>query len=91
MGSPTLVVPKNTGGVRLCGDYKVTVSPALGVNQYSLPQPPDLFTTLAEGKVFTKLDLTQAYHQMEVEENSLTVVGDLKNDDHHHRAGGGSQ
>ena len=67
-GSPIVVVPKKTGGVRICGDYKVTLNQVLDVDQHPLPKPSDLFATLAGGKVFSKLDLTQAYHQMEVEE-----------------------
>lgn len=67
-GSPIVVVPKKTGDVRICGDYKATLNQALDVDQHPLPKPSDLFATLAGGKVFSKLDLTQAYHQMEVEE-----------------------
>ena len=67
-GSPIVVVPKKTGGVRICGDYKVTLNQVLDVDQHSLPKPSDLFATLAGGKVFSKLDLAQAYHQMEVVE-----------------------
>ena len=67
-GSPIVVVPKKTGGVKICGDYKVTLNQVLDVDQHPLPKPSDLFATLAGGKVFSKLDLTQAYHQMEVEE-----------------------
>ena len=67
-GSPIVVVPKKTGGVRICGDYKVTLNQVLDVDQHPLPKPSDLFATLAGGKVFSKLDLTQAYHQMEVDE-----------------------
>ena len=67
-GSPIVVVPKKTGDVRICGDYKVTLNQVLDVDQHPLPKPSDLFAALAKGKVFSKLDLTQAYHQMEVEE-----------------------
>ena len=67
-GSPIVVVPKKTGGVRICGDYKVTLNQVSDVDQHPLPKPSDLFATLAGGKVFSKHDLTQAYHLMEVEE-----------------------
>ena len=63
--APIVVVPKKNGTVRLCGDYKVSVNQALVVDQYPLPKPSDLFATLAGGKWFTKLDLAQAYTQME--------------------------
>ena len=50
--------------VRLCGDYKVTINEALDVDQYPLPRPQDLFATLANGKTFSTLDLSQAYQQV---------------------------
>lgn len=36
----------------------------LKVDQYPIPTPEDLFSKLAGGKRFTKLDLSQAYQQM---------------------------
>ena len=53
--------PKKDGRVRLCGDYKVTLNQALDVEQYPLPQPDDLFASLAEGDQFSVLDLAQTY------------------------------
>ena len=73
-GSPIVVVPKKTGDVRICGDYKVTLNQVLDVDQHPLPKPDDLFATLAGGKVFSKLDLSQAYHQMEVDEESQHLL-----------------
>ena len=49
----------------------------LDVDKYPLPNPQDLFSTLAGGCYFTKLDLSQAYQQMILEEDSrkyLTVT-----------------
>ena len=67
-GSPIVIVPKKTGGMRICGDYRVILNQVLDVDQHLLPKPSDLFAALAGGKMFSKLDLTRAYHQMEVEE-----------------------
>ena len=55
-GSPIVVVSKKIGGVRICGDYKVTLNQVLDVDQHPLPKPSDLFATLAGGKVLSKLD-----------------------------------
>ena len=40
------------------------------VEEYPLPTPEELFSTLAGGKVFSKLDLSQAYLQLPVDEES---------------------
>ena len=56
--APIVPVPKKDGKVRICGDYKVTVNPHLDVDQHQLPRPEELFATLANGKAFTKIDLS---------------------------------
>ena len=68
--TPIVAVPKSDGKVRLCGDFKVTVNPQLKVDQYPLPKAEDLFAMLAGGKRFTKLDLSQAYLQLELHPDS---------------------
>ena len=72
--APIVAVPKKDGKFQICGDYKVTVNQALAMDQYPLPKPDDLFATLAGGKVFTKLDLSQAYLQLRFDEKSATYV-----------------
>ena len=69
--TPVVVVPKADGSVRLCGDFKVTINPLLKVDQYPLPKAEDLFATLAGGQQFTKLDLLQAYLQLELHPDSM--------------------
>ena len=64
-------MPKSDGRVRLCGDFKVTVNQALQVDHYPLLKVEDLFATLAGGKQFTKLDLSQAYLQLKLHPDSL--------------------
>ena len=63
-------VPKKDGKFRICGDYKVTVNQVLMMEEYPLPTPEELFSTLAGGKIFSKLDLSQAYLQVPVDEES---------------------
>ncbi|XP_062518318.1 uncharacterized protein K02A2.6-like [Corticium candelabrum] len=68
--SPIVVVRKSDGSIRLCGDYKVTINEYLGNIEYPTPNAQDLFATLAGGRRFTRLDLKQAYQQMEVDTES---------------------
>jgi hypothetical protein len=48
----------------------VTINPVLEVDEYPLLTPAELFSTLSNGGVFLRLDLSQAYLQVPVEENS---------------------
>lgn len=68
--SPIVVVPKADKSVRLCGDYKVTINQSVQDEQYPLPTTQDLYTVLAGSKVFSKLDLSHAYAQLSVDEES---------------------
>ena len=61
---------KTDGRVRICEDYKVSVNSVLDVDQYPLPNIDDIFTTLSGGVYFSKLDLSNAYQQLELEEDA---------------------
>jgi len=67
--SPLVVVPKPNGKVRITGDFKNTVNSQLCVHQHPIADPEDLFAMLAKGKKFSKLDRTNAYHQIEMEDS----------------------
>jgi len=60
--------------VRICGDYKITVNQAAKTESYPLPKIEDIFASLAGGKCFSKLDLTNAYNQIELEEESKKLL-----------------
>ena len=68
--TPILPVAKPDRSIRICGDFKITVNSALHVDQYPLPVPEELFATLAGGKQFTKLDLSNAYQQLLLDNDS---------------------
>ena len=75
--SPVVVVPKADGTVRICGDYKSTINQSVEDEQYVLPTTQDLYTALVGSKVFSKLDLSHAYAQLNVDKESqeyLTIA-----------------
>ena len=59
--APIVVVTKKDGGIRICADFKMTVNPHLYIQTYPLPTPDEVFSTLANGESFTKLDLACAH------------------------------
>ena len=70
------VVPvlKQDGFFRLCGDYKLTVNHVAKLDMYPLPKVDDLLATLTGGSSFTKLDLSQAYQQVQLDQESQQFV-----------------
>ena len=72
--TPIVAIPKKDSSVRICGDFKVTLNPALQVDQYPLPKIEDIFANLAGGEKFTKLDLRQAYLQLHLSEDSKPLL-----------------
>jgi len=72
--SPVVPVVKNDGTIRVCGDFKVGLNDSIDVDKYPLPNPQDLFAALAGGKHFSKLDLSQAFQQMELDSESSKYV-----------------
>ena len=65
---------KKYGSIRICGDYKLTVNQAAKVDTYPLPCIENLFTLLAGGKAFSKLDLARAYQQVSLDEAARKSV-----------------
>lgn len=49
LATPLVVVRKPGGKVRLCGDFKVTLNPALKTDVYPFPLPEELFQKLNGG------------------------------------------
>ncbi|THC87561.1 hypothetical protein EYZ11_012993 [Aspergillus tanneri] len=64
-GAPIIFVPKSDGTLRLCVDYRglneITVK-----NRYPLPLVSETMDRLAGAKIYTKLDLRDAYHRIRI-------------------------
>lgn len=72
--TPVVPVQKANGEIRLCGDFKVTVNPNLIVDDHPLPTIDELFASMAGGDKFSKIDLRQAYLQLEVRPEDRDVL-----------------
>lgn len=72
--APIVPVLKPDGTVRICGDFRLTINPSIQADWYPLPSTEELFASLAGAKVFSKLDLSDAYLQIELEETAKQYV-----------------
>ncbi|XP_035917100.1 uncharacterized protein K02A2.6-like isoform X1 [Anopheles stephensi] len=66
--TPIVVVRKSSGAIRICGDYSTGLNDALRPHEYPLPLPDDIFARLAHCEFFSKVDLSDAFLQVEIEE-----------------------
>ena len=62
---PTVNVVMQSGSVRICGDFK-PLNKYMVVDQHPIPHLFDLFTILVRGQKFSKIDLSDAYNQLEL-------------------------
>ena len=67
-------VIKRDGSVRLCGNYKLTVNSVAQNEVYPLPRIEELFAAVSGSKVFSKLDLSHAYLQLQLDDSSQEYV-----------------
>lgn len=72
--TPLVPVIKKDGSIRICADYKITVNKFVEDVKHPLPRIEELFAALSGGRVFTKLDLTAAYNQLEVTEQTSKLL-----------------
>ena len=72
--TPIVPILKKDGSIRICGDYKITVNRVANIDSYPIPKIEDLYTNLVGGKMFSTLDLSNAYLQMPLEEESKNLT-----------------
>ncbi|BHF78926.1 hypothetical protein SprV_0602204300 [Sparganum proliferum] len=71
---PVLAVKKLNGQKRLCADYSTGLNDALEDYHYPLPTLEQIFATLNGGKVFVRIDLSEIYLQIEMDEKSQDLL-----------------
>ena len=72
--APIVPVIKRDKSVRICGDFRLTVNAVSKLDNYPIPKVEDLFAKLGNGKLFTKLDLSKAYQQIRLDDESKQYV-----------------
>ena len=71
--SPLVVGRKRDGSVRLCVDMR-QVNRAVVTDGYPLPRIQDVLDRLSGSQVFSRLDLKDAYHQLELHPDSRDLT-----------------
>ena len=72
--APIVPVLKSSGDIRICGDYKFTINKAMKVDKYPIPNIDDLFDKVAGGQLYTTLDLSNAYQQVVLDQESRNLT-----------------
>ena len=68
--SPLVLVRKRDGSWRPCGDYRL-LNTATIPDKYPLPRIQDILDGLNGSRIYSKLDLTKAYHQIPIAEEDI--------------------
>ena len=68
--APIVPIMKSDNSIRICGDYKITVNQVSKLDNYPIPKVEDLLATLGGGEKFTKLEMSQAYQQLQLDDES---------------------
>ena len=71
--SPLVVVPKKSGEIRLCVDMR-EANKAQKREKHLMPTLDELMTDLNGATVFSTLDLTSGYHQLELDPESRHIT-----------------
>ena len=64
--APIVALNKPNGSIRICGDFK-GLNRNIDVDQYPIPTLDSLLEKLQGGKFYSKVDLTDAYLQIELD------------------------
>lgn len=73
--APVLMAPKPRGGLRFCVDYR-KLNAVSRKDRYPLPLIKETLARISKAKIFTKLDIRQAFHRIRLarsEDEKLTA------------------
>lgn len=72
--APIVAVQKTDGRVRLCADYSTGLNNSLEPHHHPLPTSEEIFTKISNNSFFTHIDLSDAYFQVEMDEESQKLL-----------------
>lgn len=72
--APIVAVRKSNGKIRICADYSTGLNDSLQPHKHPLPVPEDILCKLAGGIIFSHIDLSDAFLQVEVDERSRKLL-----------------
>ncbi|XP_017482519.1 PREDICTED: uncharacterized protein K02A2.6-like [Rhagoletis zephyria] len=72
--APIVVVKKKNGKLRICADYSTGLNNALEPNMYPLPTPDIIFAKFAGKTIFSTIDLSDVFFQVEVDDDSKEIM-----------------
>ena len=65
---------KKSNQIRICADFSTGLNDALQDHHYPVPRPEEIFNKLNGGKIFSKIDLSDAYLRTEVDKESSKLL-----------------
>ncbi|XP_062539247.1 uncharacterized protein K02A2.6-like [Armigeres subalbatus] len=72
--SPTHIVVKKNGSIRITGNYKPTVNPRMIIDEHPIPKVECIFNKLKGATLFCHLDLTDAYTHLPIDSEFRHVL-----------------
>ena len=78
MGCSNGIYKKKSTEIWVCADFSTGLNAALKDYHYPLPSPEEVFNELNGGKVFSKIDLSEAYLQILIEKIGLNYIKSLR-------------
>ncbi|XP_037928832.1 uncharacterized protein K02A2.6-like [Teleopsis dalmanni] len=72
--APIVVIKRPNDSIRICADFSTGLNDALESYKYPLPLPEDIFAKISNATVFSHIDLSDAFLQIEVDSKSQELL-----------------
>ncbi|XP_055605012.1 uncharacterized protein LOC129753241 [Uranotaenia lowii] len=72
--SPTHIVVKKNGKLRITGNYKPTVNSRMIIDEHPIPKIESIFNQMRGARLFCHLDVTDAYTHLPIDEDFRHVL-----------------